>query len=164
MRITIRPLQVVPARLPLPPHRRTAAPPRRQLRCCAAETVFGNQRRDQPSTLAQFGGLGLTRDRRGRWLTNRCGEACLPCPNLAQRFLAGGDALLRLASLVRCELRLAEKPCRRTTGPLSRARVGCEVTVARWTTTCLLLRVQPPCWRNSATRSPVPHRVRTRWP
>jgi hypothetical protein len=48
---------------------------------------LATQRRDQPSTLARFGGLGLTRDRRGRWLTNRCGEACLPCPT---RFPSSG--------------------------------------------------------------------------
>ena len=85
MRITIRPLKVVPACLALPPHHRVRRDGSRDAAGIqpAAETVpavFGNQRRDQPSTLARLAGLELTRDRRGEWSTNRCGEGRLPCP------------------------------------------------------------------------------------
>ena len=47
--------------------------------------------------------------------------------------------------------------------PLSLRSTAGDRYASCWsTTTCLLLRVQPPCWRNLAMRSPVPHRVRTR--
>ena len=47
--------------------------------------------------------------------------------------------------------------------PLSLRSTAGDRSASCWsTTTRLLLRVQPPCWRNSAMRSPVPHRVRSR--